>query len=48
MEGWQWALMLKPFGLLIMFTPGALLVWWLKRKLPAGRLRRILLLSWRV
>ena len=48
MEGWQWALVLKPFGLLLMFLPGAVLVWWLKRHLPEGKLRRILLFSWRV
>lgn len=48
MEGWQWALVLKPFGLLLMFAPGALFVWWLKKRLPAGWLRRVLLFSWRV
>ena len=48
MEGWQWALTLKPFGLLLMFAPGAVIVWWLKKHLPAGWLRKILLFSWRV
>lgn len=48
MEGWQWALVLKPFGLLLMFTPGAVLVWYLKRNFPHGIIRRILLFSWRV
>ena len=48
MEGWQWAILLKPFGLLLMLAPGAALVWWLKKKLPAGKLRRILLFSWKV
>mgnify|MGYP001592826120 FL=1 len=47
MEGWQWALVLKPFGLLLMFAPGAVLVWYLKRNLRAGWLRRILLFSWK-
>lgn len=48
MEGWQWALLLKPLGLLIMFTPGAMLVWWLRKRMPDSRLKRILFFSWRV
>ncbi len=48
MEGWELALVLKPLGLLLMFAPGALLVWYLKRNLPQGWLRKILLFSWRV
>ena len=39
---------LKPFVALLLCVPGALAVRWLKRKLPPGRLRRILLFSWRV
>ncbi len=48
MDGWLLALMIKPFGLLMMFAPGAVLVYYIKRKFPAGWLRRILLFSWRV
>lgn len=48
MEGWQWALLLKPFGLLIMFLPGAYFAWWLRKRLPDGRLKRILFYSWKV
>ena len=48
MEPWMIAVILKPFVLVLYFLPGAILVWWLKKKLPAGRLRRFLLFSWRV
>ena len=48
MEGWQLALILKPFGLLLMFAPGAVIVYLLRRRLPEGRLKRFLLISWRV
>lgn len=48
MEGWQIALAIKPFALVIMFAPGALFVWWLRKRLPEGRLKRILFFSWRV
>ena len=48
MEGWQWALVLKPFILFVYLIPGALLVWWLRRLMPDGKLKRFLLFSWRV
>lgn len=48
MEAWQWALLLKPLGLLILCTPGAVLVWWIKCRMPDSRLKRFLLISWRV
>jgi len=48
MQAWQLAIILKPFGMLLMFIPGAVLVWILRRKLPEGRLKRFLLFSWKV
>lgn len=48
MEGWQWALVLKPFGVFLLCVPGAMIVWWMKRNMPQGLARRILLFSWRV
>ena len=47
-EGWQLAIMLKPIGLLILFAPGAMLVWWLRRFAPESSLKRFLLISWKV
>lgn len=48
MEGWQIALVVKPIGLLILCAPGAALAYFLKRRMPHGALRRILLYSWRI
>ena len=48
MEPWHWAILLKPFFLFLMFIPGAILVWWLRRYLPDSRLKRILFFSWKV
>ena len=47
-EGWQLAIVLKPFGLLLMFLPGAVIAWWLRRALPDGALKRFLFISWKV
>lgn len=48
MEGWHIALLVKPFALLALFT----FTWWcarlVSRKLPEGRLKRILFFSWKV
>ena len=48
MEGWQLAIVLKPFGLLILFGFVALLVYPLRKYLPEGRLKRFLFFSWKV
>lgn len=48
MEGWHLALLLKPLGLLAIFAPGAVIVYFLRRRLPHGLIRRVLLFSWRV
>jgi hypothetical protein len=48
MTGWQLALIFKPFGLLLMFAPGAVIVYLLRKRLPSGRLKRFLLFSWKV
>lgn len=42
------AMLIKPLGLVFMFAPGYFAVRWLREHLPAGRLRRFLLFSWRV
>ena len=47
-EGWQLALMLKPFGLLLMFAPGAVIVYLLRNRVTDCALKRFLLISWRV
>jgi hypothetical protein len=47
-EGWQWALIFKPLGLLLLFTPGALIVYMLRKHLPDCPLKRLLLISWKV
>lgn len=47
MEGWMWAIILKPFGLLILFVVVALLAYPF-RKLPDSKLKRFLFISWRV
>jgi hypothetical protein len=48
MEPWHWAIILKPFGLLVLFTFVALLVYPLRKHLPEGRLKRFLFFSWKV
>ena len=48
MQTWQVAILIKPYVLLIMFLPGALVASWLRRVLPEGRMKRILLFSWTV
>jgi hypothetical protein len=48
MEPWHWALILKPFGLLVLFSFVALLVYPLRKHLPEGRLKRFLFISWKV
>lgn len=48
MHGWQLAIVLKPLLLLLMFSPGALAVTWMRRYMPQSRLKNILLISWRV
>jgi hypothetical protein len=49
MEGWQWAIVLKPFGLLILFG----FTFIVARKIiepliPEGKLKRFLFFSWKV
>lgn len=49
MEGWQLAIVLKPFGLIVLFG----FVWLvahkiIKPRLPEGRLKRFLFFSWKV
>jgi hypothetical protein len=41
-------LILKPFGLLVLFCAVALMVYPLRRWLPEGRLKRFLFISWKV
>lgn len=48
MEGWEIAIIVKPLALLLFFAPGAILVWWLKKKMPDCALKRFLLISWKV
>lgn len=48
MEGWQWAIVLKPVLLLALFIPGALLVYWVRPKMKNSWLKRLLFFSWRV
>lgn len=48
MEGWQLAIVLKPFGLILMFLPGAFLARWLRTRLPDGPVKRFLFISWKV
>ena len=48
MSGWEFAIMLKPFGLLLMFIPGAVIAYLLRKHLRYGLLKRILFFSWRV
>lgn len=48
MEPWLLAIILKPFGLLLLFGLVALLVFPLRKHMPEGRLKRILFFSWRV
>ena len=47
MEPWHWAIVLKPFALLALFTVVALIAYPL-RKLPDCKLKRFLFFSWRV
>jgi len=48
MEPWMWAIVLKPLGLLLLFS----FTWWcatlLRKHLPDGKLKRFLLFSWKV
>jgi len=37
------ALLLKPFAVFVIAIPGALIVWWIKRKMPDCKLKRFLL-----
>ena len=48
MSGWQIALIIKPLGLLLMFAPGALIVYLLRHRMPDCALKRFLLISWRI
>ena len=48
MEGWQISILIRPFALLAMFAPGAVIVYLLRRRLPDCWLKRFLLFSWRV
>lgn len=48
MEGWQLAIVLKPFGLLVLFGFTfffARIVW---KILPDGKIKRFLFIRWRV
>ena len=42
MENWMWALALKPFLLLLLFVPILMFCRWLYRKMPDGKLKRLL------
>ena len=48
MEPWTLAIILKPLILVLYFLPGAIIAWYLRKRLPEGRLKRILFFSWRV
>lgn len=45
---WQLAIVLKPFILLLLFSPGAVASHAIRRHMPQGRFKDILLISWRV
>ena len=48
MEPWHWAIVLKPFALLALFSVVALIAYPLRKYLPEGQLKRLLLFSWKV
>lgn len=48
MESWQLAIVLKPFGLILLFVPGAFFSRWLRAHMPDGRLKRFLFISWKI
>jgi hypothetical protein len=48
MEGWQWAILIKPLGLLLLFAFVHTIALALHRVLPPGKLKRFLFISWRV
>jgi hypothetical protein len=48
MEGWMWAVLLKPLGLLALLTLVALIAWPFRKFLPEGKIKRFLFISWKV
>jgi hypothetical protein len=48
MEGWQLALILKPFGLLALFGFTFVCARLIKPYIPEGKLKRFLFFSWKV
>lgn len=48
MEPFAWAIILKPFLLVLYLLPGAALAWYLRKRMPDCGLKRILFYSWRV
>lgn len=43
----NFALLIKPFAAFLLCIPGAIVVWWIRRKMKDGWLKRFLLISWR-
>ncbi len=48
MEPWMWAVVLKPFALIVLFTFTWSCARLVRMYLPDGRLKRFLLISWKV
>lgn len=48
MEPWHWAIVLKPFGLIVLFGFTWCCARLVRKHLPDGRIKRFLLISWRV
>lgn len=48
MDPWHMALVLKPLGLLILFTPGAAFAWLLRKRMRECKMKRLLLVSWKI
>ena len=42
------ALILKPLALIAFLLPGAIAAFWIKHRMPECKLKRLLLISWRV
>jgi hypothetical protein len=48
MEGWHWAIILKPLGLLLLFFFVHSIAMLIHKFLPDGKLKRFLFISWKV
>lgn len=48
MDGWQIALLLKPLGLVVLFSFTYIVARLIARLIPEGRIKRILFFKWKV